>query len=104
MAAVTGTVVKNRVIDNIALGRVINNVKCLMIETASTVDNGDSFTVDLANYGGSTLLGALAVRHTTDNSVIVAETLTTSVSTTTVTVTITGATANKKRVIKLFFE
>lgn len=78
-------------------------VRSLYIETANTADAADTVAIDLANYGGSTFLGYIGNKHTTDDSVIVTENPTTAVSGTTVTLTIPAGTDNDKRVIVLFY-
>jgi len=103
MTAATGIVRHSKVFDKVAEGRTLNEVKYLMAYTAATADNGDDFVIDLADFGGSTFMGAMAVRHTTSNSVVVVEEITTTVSGTEVTITIGGSTANKLRAVKLFY-
>ena len=103
MGAVTGTIIKNKILEDVALGRDINEVKTLMVYTDATADDGDTIEVDLSDYNGSTLLGAFGLQHSTANSVVVVENPTTAVSGTVVTLTITGSTDNKVRAYKLFF-
>lgn len=103
MTAITGTVeATDKTVDNVA-GRIIQQVKVHYLETAATVDAGDTIAFDLATVGGTTLLGQDGCSHTTDNSVIVTENSTCSVSTTTVTITITAGTDNDKRIVKLYY-
>jgi len=69
----------------------------LLVYTIATVDNGDTLTVDLTNYGINNFLGANGYIHSTTDSIIVAEAPTTAVSSGVLTVTVGGTTANKKR-------
>ena len=71
--------------------------KQVVIETAATVDDGDTLDVTLSNYGISTLLAVDGYIHTTANSVLVAEAPTTSVTSGVLTITVGGSTDNKKR-------
>lgn len=73
--------------------------KTIYIRTIDTVDDGDTFTVDLTKYGISAtgLMCVYGWIHTTANSVMVAEQPTTSVSSGTITVTVGGSTDNKQR-------
>lgn len=82
----------------------LRNIKKLIVETASTVDAGDTFDIDLADYDGETLLGFTGCVHTTDNSVVATEVLTCAVSGTVVTVTVPVGTDDDKRVAELFYE
>jgi len=81
-------------------------VKHLWIECGDTIDDGDTFAVDLANYGGGSapvLLGVKGWIQTTAGSVVVAEDPTTAVATSTVTLTVGGSTDNKKRTYELIY-
>ena len=69
----------------------------LAIYTVATVDDGDTLTVTLANYGIESVLAVNGYIHTTTDSVIVAEAPTTAVATGVLTVTVGGSTDNKKR-------
>ncbi len=71
-----------------------------LIETANTVDAADTIDVTLATYGIAKLLVVEGWVHTTDNSVIAPETVTTSVTTGVLTITIPAGTDNDKRVVK----
>lgn len=102
MAAVTGTIERGT---NVGLDHdrnVISRLKTITVKTDATVDDTDTISIDLEEYGMSTLLGHQAYAHTTDNSVIVTEAATTAVSGTTVTITIGGSNDNDIRVVKLF--
>lgn len=103
MGAVIATIVGSNIFTDTVSDRNISQFKCLVIETANTVDATDTFTVDLANYGGTTLLGIDGCKHTTDNSVITTEAPTTTVSSTTVTMTVPSGTNDDKRIAKLYF-
>lgn len=85
-------------------GLVVSRNRTLLIELADTADDGDTVEVDLANYGGSTLLGVQGFRHSTSDSVVVAENPTTAVSGTTVTLTVGGSTDNDQREYVLYYE
>ena len=76
----------------------------LIITTAATVDDGDTLTVTLANYGISSVLGISGFIHTTTDSVIVAEAPETDVSAGVLTVTVGGSTDNKKRAFVIWGE
>ena len=102
MAAVTASLVK-RELAGIIQQRGVFKVKCLIVETASTVDATDTFKIDLATYGGSRLLTVDGCRHTTDNSVIVTENPTTAVSGTVITFAVPAGTDDKKRIAKIYF-
>ncbi len=78
--------------------------KLLRIETAATVDNGDTIVVTLADYGAKTLEGIVGFTHSTTDSVIITEAPTTSVTSGVLTITVGGSTANKKRVFMLFLD
>lgn len=77
-------------------------VVCIKIETAATVDDGDTIAVTLADYGMKTLEGVIGFIHTTTDSVIVQEQPTTSVTSGVATITVGGSTDDKKRVYFLF--
>jgi hypothetical protein len=83
-------------------GKKIQEVQCVMIETANTVDAGDTFTFDMASVGKTTLLGVNGCKHTTDNSVVVTENPTTTVSGTTITFTVPAGTNDDSRIVKIF--
>jgi hypothetical protein len=68
---------------------------------AETVDDGDTFTVTLANYGMTKILGISGWIHTTSGSVVVSEAPTTSVTSGVLTVTVGGSTDNKERVYEI---
>ena len=66
-----------------------------------TVDDGDTFTVTLADYGITKFLGIVGWIHTTSGSVVVQEQPTTAVSAGVLTVTVGGSTDNKERVYEI---
>lgn len=75
--------------------------KTLTVDITST-DSGATFSIDLNDYGLTTLLGITGWVHTTSGSVVAMEDPTTSVSGTTVTVTVGGtAVGSKRRVYKI---
>ena len=78
-------------------------LKELFVELPATVDDADTFAIDLASYGGTTFVGHWGMIQTTANSVLVAEANTTAVSGTTLTVTVGGSTDNKKRSLFLYY-
>ena len=102
MAAVTATVLGG---DNVGArdGKKVGVVKQLVIYTANTVDAGDTFTLTYADYGITTVLGVYGVKHTTDNSVIVAENPTTAVSSGVMTLTVPAGTDNDMRVAVIYY-
>ena len=67
-----------------------------------TVDDADTFTVDLAKYGIKKFLGVVGFIATTKDSVLAQEQPTTSVAGDTLTVTVGGATDNKERVYFIY--
>lgn len=73
----------------------------LAIYTVATVDDGDTLTVTLADYGISSVLAIKGFIHTTTDSVIVAEAPTTAVSAGVLTITVGGTTDNKKRAFEI---
>ena len=73
--------------------------KEIMVETAATVDDTDTFTITLANYGITNVKTVKAFTHSTSESIIIVEDGTTSVTTGVLTFTVGGITDNKKRVV-----
>ena len=71
--------------------------KVLLIETAATVDDGDTIDVTLADYGATGITGIQGFQHSTTDSVIIAEAPTTAVSSGVLTITVGGSTDDKKR-------
>lgn len=69
-------------------------IKQIFVSTLSSVDTGDTFTVDLSKYGCNAMLGIIGFVHTTQNSVVVQEQPTTTMSGSTVTVTVGGTGAD----------
>lgn len=76
----------------------------LKIETETTVDNGDTIVVTLADYGMATIEAILGFQHGATDSQITTEAPTTSVSSGVLTITVGGSTADKKRVFLVFGE
>ena len=74
---------------------------CLYFETPATADHNDTLVIDLTLYGATTIKGFLIFRHSTTNSVLVADdAATTSVSAAyvlTLTIGAGGTTDDKKR-------
>lgn len=66
-------------------------VKRIYVITPSTTDGGDTYTLTLSSVHADTFLGIFPVRHTTANSVVVSDTVTTSVSAGVLTVTLGAA-------------
>lgn len=90
--------------ENAQTQRRMYRTKTLFIETADTADAADTVAIDLANYGGTTFLGYIGAKHTTNDSVVVTENPTTAVSGTTLTLTFPAGTDNDKRVVVIFYE
>ena len=76
----------------------------LIVTTAATVDDGDTFTVTLSDYGIDTFQAILGQTHSTSDSIVITEAPTTSVTTGTLTVTVGGSTDDKKRVFIIWGE
>lgn len=104
MAAVTATAVNNGTVARTPSGDKVNVVKSIFIGTDDTADATDTISFNLANFGGSTLLGVMGFKETTNGSVVVTENATTSVSGTTVTLTVPAGTDNDRRNYVVFFE
>lgn len=103
MAVEIANIISGGTLGTLVVGREVKVVKYLVVETDNTVDAADTFVVDLADYAGTTFLALDGYKHTTDNSVIVAEDNTTAVSGTEITVTIIAGTDDDKRVCKIYF-
>lgn len=98
------TIVSGRLVGtNDISGRDIRKLKTIDVFADNTVDATNTFTVDLAQYDGSVLLGFLGYKQTTDDSVIVEEVDTSSVSGTVVTFTIAAGSDNDPRIITVFY-
>lgn len=72
-------------------------VKCLVIELPTSVDDTDTFTLDLTRYGCTRPIAIFGNAHTTDGQVVVTEAPTTAVATNTITVTVGGSSDNQAR-------
>ena len=72
-------------------------VKMLCATVAATVDDGDTFTIDLSDYGCTNIHGIIGFQKGTTGSAITTEAPSTSVSSSTLTVTVGGGDDNKVR-------
>lgn len=77
------------------------NYRKIVVYTLNTADNGDTFTVTLATYGIGKVLYVRGWGHSTEDSIVVADAITTSVTAGVLTVTLGTTGANKKRVIEI---
>src|SRR3990167_722989 len=71
--------------------------RVVVVELPATVDNADTFTLDMGKYGCSRLTAILGQEHSTDGQVVITQAPTTTVSAGTVTVTVGGSNANLVR-------
>ena len=71
--------------------------KVIKVTTDATVDDGDTFTVDLTQYGYTGIDGILGFIQSTTGSILVQEQPTTAVSAGVLTVTVGGSVDNKAR-------
>jgi len=71
--------------------------KEIIVEVPDTADDGDTFTITLAEYGITSFRTIRGYAHTTKGSVMVEEAPTTAVAAGVLTVTIGGATDNLTR-------
>jgi hypothetical protein len=78
-------------------------LKEVYVVVPATAAPGDTVAITLANYGISNLLAVEGLTHTTANSVVVDELITTSVTTGVLTITFPSGTGNtsKMRVVRL---
>ncbi len=78
-------------------------LKVIVIQTRDTVDATDTITITLSDYGihPTGLLCVEGFVHTTTNSIMTREEVTTSVTTGDLTITIPGGTNDDVRVIKV---
>ena len=72
------------------------------VTCTAAVNNGDTFTMTLKDYGWSKILCVDGYIQTTADSVVVAEAPTTSVTTGVLTVTVGGSTGTKQRVFHVW--
>lgn len=81
-----------------------NNLVQFMVLGKATIDAADTIEVDLTKHGISAagLIGVVGWKHTTDNSVSVAEQPTTSVTSGVLTITVPGGTNNDPRFYLVF--
>lgn len=75
--------------------RQFDGVTELYVRTASA-DSADTTTVDLTDYGATTVVGILGFVETTAGSVVVQEQPTTAVSSGTLTITVGGSSVTSK--------
>ena len=78
--------------------------KVLWVETAATADATDYITIVLATYGAKTLEAVDGWVHTTTDSIVTVERMTTEVTTGTMVATIPSGTDNDKRIAKFYFD
>lgn len=71
--------------------------KEILVETPDTADDGDVFSITLADYGLTNVKSIIGFTHSTSNSVIITEDPTTVVAAGVLTVTVGGSTDNNKR-------
>jgi len=71
-------------------------VKKINARTASTADSDDTFTITLADYNATTIVGITGYIQTTVGSVVEEEAPTTAVATGTLTITLGGSAADNK--------
>ena len=69
-------------------------VKKINVRTAATADTGDTFTITLADYNATTIVGILGDIQTTVSSIVEREAPTTIVADGVLTVTLGGSAAN----------
>lgn len=104
MTARTSSVIGTRNPKNkLQFGERIRELKSVIIETASTVDAGNTITITYADYGITTAQGIQGFKHTTDNSVVVVENPTTTVTSSVMSIVVPAGTDNDKRVYQLFY-
>jgi len=104
MAAITPDATIGNVVALNRNGRDVKEVKIALIKTAASAAQGDTYTFDLATLGGTTLLGVYSLVHTTINSVMVLNAVTTAVVGTTITFTIPAAGGTVARASKIYFK
>ena len=80
--------------------KVISSIprfKKIYVTAPATADDGDTFDVDVRDFGCTKIMGIFGFIHTTTDSVIVEEAPTTATNSSVITVTVGGSTDNKKR-------
>lgn len=107
MAAITASLIsegfKTKTLD--ADGVDIYGLRCALVYTTAAASQGDTYTFDMATFGGTAIIGVYTVVHSTANSVLAANAITTSVSGTTITFTIPSAGGNTLiRASKVYFK
>jgi len=104
MTARTGTLIGSRSITGLQFGEKIRKVRTLTLYTPATVDATNTISVNYARFGITNILGIKGCKHTTDNSVVVAEDPTSSiVGTTKMTLTVPSGTTDDQRVYKIYY-
>ncbi len=81
----------------------VNEYKSLFVTTDDTADAGDTIAVTLAEHGINTVQGVKGYVHTTSNSVMTEEAVTTAVAAGVLTLTIPAGSDNDIRVIQIFY-
>lgn len=77
-------------------------VKVLKAKVAATVDDGDTFTIDLTQFGCTNIDGIIGFTESTTGSMVVTEAPTTAVSSGVLTVTVGGSTDDKARTFIIY--
>ena len=72
-------------------------VKMIQVVTAATVDDADTLTVDLSEFGCTNIHGIQGFSESTTGSIVVTEAPTTAVSSSTLTITVGGSADNRVR-------
>jgi hypothetical protein len=104
MAAETATFLRGPSVRNYTTQEDISQIKTIVLASDNTADATDTFSIDIAVYGGSLVWGVLGFKHTTDNSVIVTENPTSSVTGTTLTLTVPAGTDNDPRQFVIYYQ
>ena len=68
-------------------------MKTILVSTVTSADDADTIAIDIAKYGGASVMGVIGFVHTTVNSVVIQEQPTTTMSGSTLTITIGGSAA-----------
>jgi len=77
-------------------------MKTLVISTLTSADSSDTIDLDIAKYGGGSVVGIIGFTHTTANSIAIQEQPTTTMSGSTIQITIGGASNDQARHFLLF--
>jgi len=97
MAAETATIINDGNFMTKPTGEIVHQVRYIYVEAPATADAGDTVAITLSDYGLTTFWGILGWKHTTDDSVCVAEEPTTAVSAGVLTITLAVGTDNDPR-------